>query len=199
MASNAFQLEEFVRILDSWGLTDVMLPFLLIFVVIFAILQKSNILGEGKRKYNLVFSLVVGMLVVVPHVTGRYPAGKDIVEIMNNSLPQVALISVAIIMVLILIGLFGGEAKWMGSYLSGWIAIVAFIIVLVIFGGSAGWWGNWSWFNNFFGQQTIAIIVMILVFAIIVWWITGVDGDGDSEAGYSLKKIGDAVGDLFNK
>ncbi len=85
MASNALQLEEFVRILDSWGLTDVMLPFLLIFVVIFAVLQKSNILGEGKRKYNLVFSLVVGMLVVVPHVTGRYPAGKDVVEIKGDS------------------------------------------------------------------------------------------------------------------
>ena len=45
MASNAYNLEEFVRILDSWGLTDVMLPFLLIFVVIFALMAKTRVLG----------------------------------------------------------------------------------------------------------------------------------------------------------
>jgi hypothetical protein len=195
MASGAYNLEEFIRILDAWGLTDVMLPFLLIFVIIFALMAKARILGEDKKKYNLVVALVIGLLVVIPHVLDLYPPGGDVVEIMNKALPQVSLIAVAIIMLLILIGLFGGEAKWMGSSLSGWIAIVAFIIILIIFGGAAGWWGTWGWFYNLFGAETVAIIVMILIFAIIVWWITR--GEGKESEINALSNVGKWVGEMF--
>jgi hypothetical protein len=196
MASGAYNLEEFIRIMDSWGLTDVMLPFLLIFVIIFALMAKARILGEDKKKYNLVVALVIALLVVIPHVLNIYPPGGDVVDIMNRALPQVSLIAVAIIMLLILIGLFGGEAKWMGSSLSGWIAIVAFIIILIIFGGAAGWWGTWGWFYNLFGAETVAIIVMILIFAVIVWWITR--GEGKETESNALANIGNAVRDLFS-
>lgn len=195
MVSRAYNLEEFVRILDSWGLTDVMLPFLLIFVIIFALMAKTRILGEDKKKYNLVVALVIGLLVVIPHVLNVYPPEADAVEIMNTALPQVSIIAVAVIMLLILIGLFGGEAKWMGSSLSGWIAIVAFIIILIIFGGAAGWWYDWGWFYNFFGVETVAIIVMILVFAVIVWWITR--GEGKETEANALSQLGKWVGEVF--
>lgn len=195
MVSNAYNLEEFIRILDSWGLTDVMLPFLLIFVVIFALMAKTRILGEDKKKYNLVVALVIALLVVIPHVLNYYPPEADIVEIMNTALPQVSIIAVAVIMLLILIGLFGGEAKWMGSSLSGWIAIISFIIILIIFGGAAGWWYDWSWFYEFFGAETVAIIVMILVFAIIVWWVTR--GEGKEKEANALSQLGKWVGDMF--
>ena len=194
MANGAFNLEEFVRILDSWGLTDVLLPFLLFFVVIFAIMEKANVLGKDKKKYNLVFALVVALLVVIPHVLNIYPPERDIVQITNNSLPQVSIIAVAVVMVLILIGLFGGEAKWAGNTVSGWIAVVAFVIVLLIFGGAAGWWKNWSWFENFFGKETVAIIVMLLVFAIIVWWVTSDDKDSGQN---SMGKFGQSMSELF--
>ncbi|MBI2140607.1 hypothetical protein HYU14_06810 [Candidatus Woesearchaeota archaeon] len=194
MASSAFQLEEFIRILDSWGLTDVLLPFLLYFVVIFAILEKSKILGADKRKYNLVFALVVGLLVVIPHVLDLYPPERDVVAITNAALPQVSVIAVAIVMVMILIGLFGGEAKWAGGSMSGWIAIIAFIIVLIIFGGAAGWWGSWSWVDDVFGRETVAIIVMLLVFAIIVWWVTSSDEAAGKNA---MSKFGESVSELF--
>lgn len=195
MVSRAYNLEEFVRILDSWGLTDVMLPFLLIFVVIFALMAKTRILGEDKKKYNLVVALVIALLVVIPHVLNAYPPNADIVDIMNQALPQVSIIAVAVIMLLILIGLFGGEAKWMGSSLSGWIAILSFIIVLIIFGGAAGWWGDWSWFYTFFGAETVAIIVMVLIFAIIVWWITR--GEGKEKEANALSQLGKWVGEMF--
>ena len=119
MAFRGYNLQDFVMILESWGLTDVMLPFLLIFVIIFAVLQKARILGEDKKKFNVIIALVMGLLVVIPHVLNYYPPNGDPVDIMNQALPQVSLIAVAVIMLLILIGLFGGESKWMGSSLSG--------------------------------------------------------------------------------
>ncbi|MBW2989797.1 hypothetical protein KY358_05775 [Candidatus Woesearchaeota archaeon] len=195
--ASAYNLEQFVVILDSWGLTDVMLPFLLIFVVMFALMAKTRVLGEDKKKYNLIVALVISLSVVIPHVLDYYPPEADVVEIMNRALPQVSIIAVAVVMLLILIGLFGGEAKWMGSSLSGWIGILSFIIILAIFGGAAGWWGDWSWLYSFFGGETIAVIVMILVFAIIVWWITR--GEAQENKLNALSGIGKWVGDMFKK
>ena len=150
-----------------------LLPFLLVFTIIFAILQKSKILGDGKKNYNVILSLVIALLVVVPHVTGTYPADADVVSIMNNALPNVSIVIVAIVMLLILIGILGGEAKWMGGSLSGWIAVIAFLIILFIFGKAAGWWLAWpSWLWWLEDPDTQALIIIILVFGIIIWWVT---------------------------
>lgn len=198
MPSYAYNLEEFIRILEQWGLTDVLLPFLLIFVVMFAILQKTKILGEDKKRFNMVIALVMGLLVVVPHVLGMYPPNADVIEILNKSLPQVSILVVAILMLMILIGLLGAEATWMGSSLSGWVAIAAFIIIVIIFGGAAGWWRNWWWFERFFGSDTIAVLVMLLVFAIIIWFVTRGEVKGEKmETAWT--KIGSGVRDMFGK
>ena len=192
MASRAYNLREFVRMLESWGLTDVLLPFLLIFVIIFALLQKTKVLGINRKNLNAAVALVIGLLVVIPHVLGIYPPGGDVVDIMNKALPNVSLIIVALLMVLILIGLLGGEATWIGGSLSGWIAIIALIAVIWVFGSAAGWWRGASWFYRFFGADAIAIIVMLLVFAIIVWWVTREPGEAGKEmTGNVISRLGD--------
>lgn len=196
MVSRAFQLEEFIFILESWGLTDVLIPFMLIFVIVFATLQKTRILGEDKKRFNAIFSLSIALLVVIPHVLGTYPPDADIIDIMNKAIPNVSIIVVAIIMLLIIVGVLGGERNWTGGSLSGWLAISAFIIIIWVFGAAAGWWIGWIWFNDFFGADTIAVVIMILVFAIIVWWIT--KGDAEEKAG-ALGRIGNSFRDFFGK
>jgi len=192
MVSRAYNLREFVRMLETWGLTDVLLPFLLIFVIIFALLQKTRVLGENRKNLNAAVGLIIGLLVVIPHVLGIYPPGGDVVDIMNRALPNVSLIVVALLMVLILIGLLGGEATWIGGTLSGWIAIIALIAVIWIFGSAAGWWRGASWFYRFFGADAVAIIVMLLVFAIIVWWVTREPGEkGKEMTGNVIHRLGD--------
>jgi len=194
--SRAYNLEEFIRVLESWGLSEVLLPFLLIFVVVFSILQKTKILGTGQKRFNAVFALIMGMIVVIPHVLGVYPKGGDVVDILNKALPNVSIILLAIVMVLILIGLLGGEAKWIGGSLSGWIALVAFVAVVWIFGSAAEWWSGGNWFTGFFGEDAVAIIVMLLVFAIIVWWITYDSGESGNEM---TKTWLNNLGDMFKK
>src|SRR3990172_7462533 len=91
--------------LQELGVFDVLLPFILIFTIVFAILQKVKIFGtdEKVRSYNAVIALVMGLAVVVPHVLDAYPPGGDIVVIMNQALPNVSIVVVAIVMALILI------------------------------------------------------------------------------------------------
>ena len=174
MAAEALKLEGFVRTLESWGLTDVMLPFLLIFVIVYAILQKTKILGESRKNLNVIISVVMALLVVIPHVTGRFPANSDPVLIINDALPQVSIVLVAVVFLLILIGVFGQEYVFLGVSMPGWIALLSLITIVLIFGGSAGWWdsGFGTTLENFFGTEGVAIFIMLVVFGLIIAWIT---------------------------
>lgn len=184
---------QFFRTLESYGLTDALLPFLLIFTILFAMLQKTKILGAGKKNFNVIIALIISMLVVIPHITGSYPPGKDIVDILNSALPNVSVLVIAILMGLLLIGLLGGEAKWMGGSLSGFVAIMAFAGIIYIFGGAAGWWENLAlrWFDS----DVTALAIVILVFAVIIWYITKEDSPADQAA--KVSNLFGEVGKLF--
>jgi hypothetical protein len=116
---------------------------------------------------------------------------------MINALPQISIVAVAIIMALLLIGIMGGEAKWMGGSLSGVIALISFGIVIYIFGAEAGLWANlprdWGWW----GSDTSSIVLIILVFAIVIWYITKEPTKAD-QAGAAFNAL-DKFGDMFKK
>lgn len=186
---------QFFNTLESYGLVDGLLPFLLIFTIMFAMLQKTNILGAGKKQFNVMIALIISLLVVIPHITGSYPPGKDIVVILNSALPSVSILVVAILMSLLLIGLLGGESKWMGGSLSGGIAILSFFVIIYIFGASAGWWDNlgFRWLDS----DVMALVIVILVFAIVIWYVTK-DDNAANKAAKGMKLV-EHFGDMFKK
>lgn len=192
MASNIFNLEEFFRALERWGLMDILLPFLLIFVIIFAVLEKAKILGEEKRNLNTILSLVVSLIVVVPHATGNYPAGYDPVDVITAALPSVSVLVVAIVMLLIMIGLFAHDRVYLGLTMPGWIAFASIIVLIIIFGSAAGWYasGFTSWLDSIFGSDALAIVIMLLVFGVIIAFVTS--------SGQEKEKLGAMKGLGFN-
>ncbi len=186
---NLFSLDELLRNVYDYGL----LVFLLIFTIVFAGLQKSKILGEGRKNLNVIIALIIGLTVVIPHISGDYSGGYDVVVIINNALPNISLLAVASIMLLILIGIFGAEKRWLGGPISGWIAILAFIFVVIIFGSSAGIWDA-TWLR-YLDNDTIATIIVILVFALIVYFITKDDSSRNmAETNSAFEKIGKFFG-----
>ncbi|MBT3721419.1 hypothetical protein HOG47_07255, partial [archaeon] len=72
--------QQWVMGLESLGLLDVLLPFLLIFTITFAVLQKSKILGDGGRRFNIIIAFVLAMSSIIPHIIGR---GPDVVIVIN--------------------------------------------------------------------------------------------------------------------
>jgi len=199
MVAEAFRLEGFFRTLERWGLTDVMLPFLLIFVIIYAILQKTHILGEGKKNLNVVVAVVVALMVVIPHVTGRFPADADPVNIINNALPHVSIVLVAIVFLLVMIGVFGQDYIFLGVTMPGWITLVSLVIIILIFGGAAGWWSGefGNTIEDFFGTEGVAIFIMLLTFGIIIAWITS--DSKEREERTILNRLGMDFSKLFGK
>ncbi|MBI2663939.1 hypothetical protein HYX10_01200 [Candidatus Woesearchaeota archaeon] len=179
----------FIR-MEELGLLDSLLPFILIFTVIFAVLQKTHIIGEGRREFNTVVALVLSLMVVIPHVTGRYPPGSDVVVIINTALPQVSLLVVAVLAALLLIGVFAPGVMFGGTGLGAILGVLALGSIAYIFGNAAGWWrmpGVLSFLNN---PDTQVVLIIVLVFGVIIWFITREPskGQGLNNILESLKK-----------
>ena len=60
---------DMILYLQEIGVADVLLPFLLVFTITFAIFQKSKILGSesSAKRYNVIVALVLGFSFVMPH------------------------------------------------------------------------------------------------------------------------------------
>ena len=167
--------EDFFISLDRVGFVDVLLPFLLIFTVIFAILEKTKIMGEVKRNMNVGVAIIFALIVVIPHVTGNFPAGYDPVKIINAALPSVSLVIIAVISLMILLGVFAHDRLFFGVAAPGWVAIFSIITLVVIFGSAANWWtpGFMDKLERMFGTDILAIVIMVLIFGIIIAFVTG--------------------------
>lgn len=163
-------LYDAVNMLDQIGVLDIILPFMLIFTVVYAILQQTNILGEGKKNFNITIAFVMGLGVVIPHVTGSY-RGVDPVVLINSALPNVAVWIVAILMLLILIGVLGLkrdnmlEIKWAQTA----VVFVAIAVVAFIFLNSAGIIYDIPFISN---PDVQALLLILLVFGLIVYFVT---------------------------
>lgn len=187
----AYGFESLIYTLDNWGLLDVILPFILIFTLVFAIFEKTKILSDDEhknKKYSAVIAMVMAFAVVIPHVTGNYYYGFDAVEIINSALPQVSLLLVAILMTLLTLGLWTGKRADGSKGPGKWFTLASGVIVILIFIGSIGWWNVPSWVYRLLSSEIIPLVVAILVFGLIIKFITG-DGKKPEDIAAREKKL----------
>ncbi|MBI4983514.1 hypothetical protein HZC32_02620, partial [Candidatus Woesearchaeota archaeon] len=153
---------------QAYGVMDFLLPFILVFTIVFAVMQKTKILGD-KKNFNVIIALVLGLLFVVPHLTGSYPLGYDPVQVMNESLPSISLVSIAAIMLLLLMGIFG---TGFASAAAPIIALIAIGFVIYLFGAALRFWDSPSDTFYWWTSETTELVIIILIFGLVVWFIT---------------------------
>lgn len=104
-------------------LTNVILPFLLMFVVIFAILEKTKLLGEDKRNANLIIALVIGILFV---------GVQTAVGFTIKMIPAVAVLIMILLCFWLILGFIhaGSEIKLLKIFL-GIIFSIAFVVIIL--------------------------------------------------------------------
>lgn len=181
--------ENFIIGLDQIGVTDVILPFILVFTIVYAVLQKSKILGQDSKNFNVIIAIVMGLAVVIPHVLGLY-GSPSVVDIINAALPQVSLILIIIIMFVLIIGIFAKDVKFAGATFTGWAVLLAIIALIMIFGSSAGWFAMPSFLAFLSNPQLQSLIVVIIVFGLIIGFVTS---DSKKKDG-----MGKSIGEFFN-
>ncbi len=174
-----FNFEYILQLWESWGLMDVVLPFLLIFAVVYAIAEKTRLLGDNKRTH-IILALVMALAVVIPHVTYTYPPEADVVNIINTALPQIAIVIISILMLMVLTGMIGAE--W--DALKTIVGVFSILVIIYIFARAANWvpsYGLLYWLED---PAIQSILVILLVFGLAIWLITS-----GGEKGVELPKI----------
>ncbi len=173
-------------ILADWsalGLYDIVLPFLLVYTLVFAVLQKSKLFGDENKGINAVIALIIGLFVV---------RSETVVLFIVGFLPNVSLFLVVILMFLLMVGLFSGEhSEWVGAA-KGLAVIVSLVfIVLAIFAGQVGTFNVPRWILDFIDPQTRSTIIFVAIFAIVIAWVTG--GSKEKKQTY-LEKVIEGMG-----
>lgn len=146
---------------ENLGFFHVALPFLLIFTLIFAILQKTKILGPSSKNLNAIVALIIAALAI---------RNQEIIFLLQRFLPNVSMFVVIILMFLLLVGILGG-GEFTG-FTGGWLlaaAIISFIFV--------GWALTADaffapvWLQDLFFLQDISTLALIGIFAFVVWLV----------------------------
>ena len=139
---------------ESWGIFDTMLPFLLLFAVIFGVLTTTNILGKNKG-VHVIIALVIAVLALrVGFVQAFF----------SEAFPRLGVAIGVILIVVILTALFIPD-----EHRSGWaiglysLGAVAFIFVLFNSFSAVGWFNT-----NFWEEWGSALIGVLLLVGIII-------------------------------
>lgn len=179
--------------LQSGGIIDIIIPFVLIFTVLFATLKQVKLFAT-EVKYQIAIALAITFLVIIPHATGTIDPRYDVVQIINNSLPAVVAIIFIFLTALILLGLIrGGQPAEFSELVQAILAIVSIVLVAIIFARSAGYfqYSSWpSWLYWLDDPQLGALVIVILMFVAITWFITKPSG-GKIKWGDAAKKVVD--------
>ena len=170
----ASPLENSLNFLDDLGFFDVVLPFLLVFTIVFAVLEKTKILGvdddkKTKKNLNAIVAFSIALFVVIT---------KQVVVTLRSSLPQIALVLIVIVSLLLLVGSFFTTKEF--DYFAdskawkGFLSIVILVGVLLIFLGAVETEGGdsflritWDWISENIGTGAGAVSTIIIVGALV--------------------------------
>ncbi|MBS3151427.1 hypothetical protein J4443_03560 [Candidatus Woesearchaeota archaeon] len=154
---------------------DVVLPFLLVFAVTFAILRKIRLFGENKN-VDAIVSLILAAFLV---------SSTAIVEVLVGFLPRVSMIVLVLLMLILVVGIFSGKSEWGGGWLF-WGAVVGIISVIWALGAAADWdvplVGEMT-------EQDVGTLIVVGVFVLVIWLIV-------REPGGDKKSLGDRFENL---
>lgn len=158
-------------ILQHWLFTKFAFPFLLIFFIVFAILEKTKIFGEDKKQLNALVSFVLALI----FVGAVFP--KLVVENL------ILFLTVAIVLVfvgLLLWGfIVGGDAKIEDKTVKVVTGIVLVVVLLGAVLWATGWYDELLDFitSGTLGSSFWANIAFIIVIAVALAIVLKSGGD----------------------
>ena len=175
-----------VDFLIDTGVVYVLAPFVLIFAIVFAILQRSKVFHGGAneddsaKKINATIAFVFGLFAVI---------SINFINFIEEAIPIAAMSIVLILCLLIILGLLFGE-KYQELFedsrvryaIAGLLALLAIIFVFFFF-------DVWEWlddniFSSVSGSGSGDILGFIIIAAIVIgaiYFITRSDSKDDDD------------------
>lgn len=165
---------------NELGIYDVILPFLLVFSIVFAILEKTKVLGyedkekkTTKKNLNSMVAFVIAFLVV---------GSTKLVAIINETMANIVLLILLAVAFLMLVGVFLGSEETKFEWKDPWMiffSLFMFIAIVAIFLNAIKTDAGESWLDvifryvsaNWSGNVVGSIILMIVVIG-FMWFVT---------------------------
>jgi len=170
-----------IDFLGDIGIYDVVLPFILIFTVVFAILEKTKVFGfeevDGekytKKNLNSMTAFVIAFLAI---------ASTRVVATINESMANITVLLLVLISFLLLIGTFFKEGEdvylekgpWRTWFMIGTGIAVALIFLHAIPTDDGEPWLEWfwdyledNWDQNWVGSLILVVVVIAIMFFIV--------------------------------
>lgn len=157
-------------ILQHWVFTQFILPFLLIWTITFALLQKTKILGEDKQQLDAIVAFVIGLI----FVSAVFP------KVVVSNLILFLTVSIIVMFVGLLLWGFisGGEIKT--DFLSHkglrWFAgIGIFIVVIIAVFWATGIWDDivnllfkQSWSSGLWTNVSFIVVIAVALAVVLI-------------------------------
>jgi len=160
-----------VEFLRNIGFYDVILPFLLVFAMMFAILDKTLVLGsengKPKKQINSIIAFVIALLVI---------GSTRLIAVMNEAVSNIAMLLIVITFILVTISVFKAEGQYdlfQHPVLKGWIIFVVIAIIITIFFQALGW--NlilWNFLKNNISDAWVATLLFLVGIAVFIYLVT---------------------------
>jgi len=165
-----FSIYDLLNQWETYGVFDLVLPFLLIFSIIFGILASTNILG-GNKGINLIIALVIALMALRLNFVSAF---------FTELFPRFAIGLVVLIVLVIMTGLFIPREALKGWYI--FFGVVGVIIALVAILQT---FSAFDFFGSFFWQEyTTVIITSVLVIAVIIGVVMSMNADPKRKSEY---------------
>jgi hypothetical protein len=151
-------------ILNRWaqfGVFAYLFPFLLIFAVVFGILNKTSVLGPNKG-VQAAISLAVGFLALQNDYVTRF---------FESIFPYTGMGIAVLLVALILMGVMFGDSDmtWIKYVFFGVGALIFIVVTLASLSDSSIWWGGmgYGWGESW--PAILALLVLIGLVALVVF------------------------------
>ena len=133
-----------------------MLPFLLIFALIFGVLYRLDLFKEN-RGVDGIIAFVVALMALQFNMVSQFFA---------EIFPRFGIGLVILLLLLILTGLFIPKKQTWVTYVFFGIGVIILIIILVNTSGYLGWAGASWWYENW--GFVASVVVLLIIIATIV-------------------------------
>lgn len=185
MVDDVTVFEGIISFMRSLGFFKVVLPFLLTFALVYAILDKTMVLGvehgtkdEPKRSLNAIIAFCVALFVV---------GSTRVVALINEALANIVVVILLLVFFLATVSVFmkdGGtfdftkEHKWV--FVS--LVVAVFIVFLLIFLAAIGWLEpTWNWLRANWNEDYVATIIFLIGISVFIGFLVRPEKPARSE------------------
>ena len=148
--------------LQQSGFFDYVLPFLLIFAIVHAILSKANIFGNN-RAISAIISLSVSLMALQFQIVPRF---------FEQVFPQLGIGLVVILLAVILLGVFSQDNDNGTKTAVNWIIFgIAAVVFLVVVFNSFDWFTFGFGGSFLYGINWTPILIGAAIIGVVIWII----------------------------